>query len=189
MPCCKLNVFFTEFFHKKACRGILYEGELNDNMIIVCEKCHAINLYERFIWTCPKCLRKFRDIKNNSINNNNINISSDKYVNTNNYSNRNNINNNYKIINNIRNNINYINNTSNNESNNNYNYIYTTNNNIGIDKKKEKSSSVSKEDNSCYKYRIIIRFNRRSPYCNFLKSFWFCTIILTIIQKIYFIRL
>ena len=155
MPCCKLNVFFTEFFHKKACRGILYEGELNDNMIIVCEKCHAINLYERFIWTCPKCLRKFRDIKNNSINNNNINISSDKYVNTNNYSNRNNINNNYKIINNIRNNINYINNTSNNESNNNYNYIYTTNNNIGIDKKKEKSSSVSKEDNSCYKYRII----------------------------------
>ena len=73
MPCCKLNVFFTEFFHKKTCRGILYEGELNDNMIIVCEKCHAINLYERFIWTCPKCLRKFRDIKNNSINNNNKN--------------------------------------------------------------------------------------------------------------------
>ena len=49
MTCCKLNVFFTEFYHNKACRGILYEGELNDNMIVVCEKCQAINLYERFI--------------------------------------------------------------------------------------------------------------------------------------------
>ena len=64
LPCCKLNVFFVEFFHKKICRGILYEGELNDKMIIVCEKCHAINYYERFIWTCPKCLRKFKDINN-----------------------------------------------------------------------------------------------------------------------------
>ena len=67
LPCCKLNVFFVEFFHKKICRGILYEGELNDKMIIVCEKCHAINYYERFIWTCPKCLRKFKD--NNNLNN------------------------------------------------------------------------------------------------------------------------
>ena len=64
LPCCKLNVFFIEFFHKKICRGILYEGELNDKMIIVCDKCHAINYYERFIWTCPECLRKFQDINN-----------------------------------------------------------------------------------------------------------------------------
>jgi hypothetical protein len=61
MPCCDLNVYFTDFYHKKICRGILFEGELNDKMIIVCEKCHSINFHERFIWTCPNCGRKFRD--------------------------------------------------------------------------------------------------------------------------------
>ena len=61
VPCCKLNVFYTEFYHKKNCDGILYNGELNDVAIIVCEKCHAVNYYERFIWICPKCGNKFRD--------------------------------------------------------------------------------------------------------------------------------
>jgi len=67
VPCCKVNVFFTEFHHKKKCPGILYSGELNNDMIIVCDKCHAINFYDRFIWTCPKCGNKFRDDKENSI--------------------------------------------------------------------------------------------------------------------------
>ena len=62
MPCCELNVYLTDFYHKKICRGLLYEGELNDKMIIVCEKCNSINFHERFIWTCPKCGKKFRDI-------------------------------------------------------------------------------------------------------------------------------
>ena len=60
MACCQLNVFFTEFYHKKNCRGILYLGEINDELIVVCEKCQAINYYDRFIWTCPKCHTKFR---------------------------------------------------------------------------------------------------------------------------------
>ena len=64
LPCCDLNVYFTDFYHKKICRGILFEGELNDKMIIVCEKCKAINFHERFLWTCPKCGKKFRDIIN-----------------------------------------------------------------------------------------------------------------------------
>jgi hypothetical protein len=72
VPCCKVNVFFTEFHHKKKCPGILYSGELNNDMIIVCEKCHAINFYDRFIWTCPKCGSKFRDDKENSISDDNI---------------------------------------------------------------------------------------------------------------------
>ena len=49
VPCCSLNVYFTEFFHKKKCNGILYMGELNDDAIVVCDKCHAINFFERFI--------------------------------------------------------------------------------------------------------------------------------------------
>ena len=61
LPCCDINVYFTDFYHKKICRGILFEGELNDKMIVVCEKCHAVNFHERFIWTCPKCGKKFRD--------------------------------------------------------------------------------------------------------------------------------
>ena len=61
MPCCKLNVFFTNFYHKNSCRGILYVGELNNSLIIVCDKCHAINFYDRFIWTCPECGKRFRD--------------------------------------------------------------------------------------------------------------------------------
>ena len=64
VPCCKINVFFTEFYHKKKCPGVLYTGELNGDIIIVCEKCHAINYYDRFIWTCPKCGGKFSDEKN-----------------------------------------------------------------------------------------------------------------------------
>ena len=61
VPCCKVNIFFTEFHHKKKCDGVLYTGELNNEVIIVCEKCHAINFYERFIWICPKCGNKFKD--------------------------------------------------------------------------------------------------------------------------------
>jgi hypothetical protein len=67
ISCCDLNVYITDFYHKKICRGLLFEGELNGKMIIVCEKCHSINFYERFIWTCPKCGQKFRD-KMNRIN-------------------------------------------------------------------------------------------------------------------------
>ena len=73
MPCCKLNVFFTDFFHKIECDGLLYEMELNDKIIVACEKCKAINYYERFKWTCPKCGKRFRDKSSiaNNINNNN----------------------------------------------------------------------------------------------------------------------
>ena len=61
LPCCKINVFFTDFHHKNGCDGILYEGELDENKIVVCEKCKAINFFERFRWTCPKCGKRFKD--------------------------------------------------------------------------------------------------------------------------------
>ncbi len=66
LSCCpKINVYFQDFFHKKECKGILYLGELRNKLIIVCEKCKSINFYERFIWTCPNCGRRFRDRKSN----------------------------------------------------------------------------------------------------------------------------
>ena len=61
MPCCKINVYFTDFHHKLTCDGILYESELDDSKVIVCEKCKAINFYDRFNWTCPKCGKRFRN--------------------------------------------------------------------------------------------------------------------------------
>ena len=71
---CKLNVFFNEFNHSKSCDGILYESELDDNTIIVCEKCKMITYIDRFIWTCPKCKKKF---KNGIGDNNNCIINDD----------------------------------------------------------------------------------------------------------------
>ena len=71
---CKLNVFFTEFNHSRNCDGILYESELDDNTIIVCEKCKMITYIDRFIWTCPKCKKKF---KNGFGENNNLIINDD----------------------------------------------------------------------------------------------------------------
>ena len=73
MPCCRLNVYFTSFYHKKNCNGILYAGEYNNNLIIVCEKCKSINFYNSFVWTCPKCGKKFLDSKTKKINNPNDN--------------------------------------------------------------------------------------------------------------------
>ena len=58
---CKLNVYFTDFYHSNKCEGILYESELDDNAIIVCEKCKMITYIDRFIWTCPKCKKKFKN--------------------------------------------------------------------------------------------------------------------------------
>ena len=66
LSCCpKINVYFQEFYHKKECKGVLFLGELRNKIIIVCEKCKSINFYERFIWTCPNCGRRFRDRKSN----------------------------------------------------------------------------------------------------------------------------
>ena len=65
VPCCNLNTTCTDFYHKKTCHGLLYEGELDDNKIIVCEKCRAFNYYDRFQWTCPKCGKRFKTNLNN----------------------------------------------------------------------------------------------------------------------------
>ena len=84
LPCCKLNVFFTDFYHKKSCKGKLYQSEFNERIIIVCEKCQGINFIDRFKWTCPKCGKKFVD-KNNE---NNLSDKNNIKVNNNNEKNK-----------------------------------------------------------------------------------------------------
>jgi len=64
IPCCKDLIDFnkTEFYHGKNCPGILYFVESDEKLIVVCKACRAINWFSNFIWTCPKCKTRFRDI-------------------------------------------------------------------------------------------------------------------------------
>jgi hypothetical protein len=60
IPCCNLRVFDYVFFHKKNCDGELFQGEHNSLEIIVCSKCKMLSTFDNFIWTCPKCFKRFR---------------------------------------------------------------------------------------------------------------------------------
>ena len=86
VSCCKdIDVLTQSFFHKKDCKGLLYFGEYNSNIIIVCEKCKAINFLIRFIWTCPSCGIRFKDknISNNKDKINQKNLVSNEVINEN----------------------------------------------------------------------------------------------------------
>ena len=62
LSCCqKIKEKKAYFFHNKDCKGILYFGEFKKKIILVCSKCKAVNLYSKFIWTCPECGVHFRD--------------------------------------------------------------------------------------------------------------------------------
>ena len=63
IPCCKVKFKRFSFFHKDNCKGILYKGIICNNKIIVCSKCHAMNFYDKFIWTCPLCNKQFKSYK------------------------------------------------------------------------------------------------------------------------------
>lgn len=59
IPCCSTAIS-REIVHNKDCNGLLYLGELFDKPIIACEKCRAMNYFDKFTWTCPICFKKFR---------------------------------------------------------------------------------------------------------------------------------
>jgi len=66
---CNIDINSTQFFHKSTCNGVLYLGDYNDQKIVVCAKCDSMNIYEEFIWTCPKCFKRFKISKNNKNDN------------------------------------------------------------------------------------------------------------------------
>ena len=64
LPCCQnIDIKNATFYHKKDCRGILYFAEFHKRLIIICEKCKAVNNFGKFIWTCPECSLRFKDTK------------------------------------------------------------------------------------------------------------------------------
>ena len=64
LPCCKnLDIKTTCFYHKKDCNGVIYFAEFHKKLIIICEKCKAVNNFGKFIWTCPGCSLRFKDMK------------------------------------------------------------------------------------------------------------------------------
>ena len=64
LACCKnIDVKTASFYHKKECKGVIYFAEFHKKLIIICEKCKAVNNFGKFIWTCPGCSLRFKDMK------------------------------------------------------------------------------------------------------------------------------
>jgi hypothetical protein len=53
-----------KFTHKKECNGILYQGMLDNQKIVVCLKCSMLNFYNNHLWMCPLCKNKFKLVNN-----------------------------------------------------------------------------------------------------------------------------
>lgn len=54
------NLTYT---HKKECSGTLYQGLLYDRKVVVCSKCKTMNNFDKFVWTCPVCNKRFSSKK------------------------------------------------------------------------------------------------------------------------------
>lgn len=102
LPCCGDEVLNNAkkviFFHKPECKGEIYKAKIGKKEVIVCGKCKTITDYEKFNWTCPICLKRFRqklkaeekreEVINKNIENNNevSNNSKNNSSKSNNYS-------------------------------------------------------------------------------------------------------
>ena len=70
---CELDYSEINFFHKANCKGNLFFGELNNKKTVICDKCDSIGFYDGYIWTCPLCLKKTKNIiEKNDKNKNNL---------------------------------------------------------------------------------------------------------------------
>ena len=63
MTCCGITDKDIErymYTHKKECNGVLYEGKVNKDDVVVCSKCKEIKYKEQFEWMCPICKGKMK---------------------------------------------------------------------------------------------------------------------------------
>ena len=67
---CGRDISKTSFHHKRDCDGELLMSKLNNKEVVVCSKCHGMNFYSQYSWTCPLCDRKLKPKNMNSIMNN-----------------------------------------------------------------------------------------------------------------------
>jgi len=56
------EIFF--FKHSEKCKGNLYEGFYYRKKVVVCSECKTIGNYEKFIWECVFCKKKYKNKKN-----------------------------------------------------------------------------------------------------------------------------
>ena len=69
MSCdCKVNIESSTFYHKRECTGLLYKGIYQNKVVIVCSACRTANYSEYFLWTCPKCYKRFHSAYTNVAN-------------------------------------------------------------------------------------------------------------------------
>ena len=50
----------NNIFHKRDCNGKIYISYYNGRKIVVCSKCKAIVKYNKFIFECSECFKRFR---------------------------------------------------------------------------------------------------------------------------------
>ena len=80
IPCCmvsEVQLKTMKFMHKKECKGLLYEGILDNKKIVICLKCNMVDFYDNHFWLCPICKKKFCLYNNNFNNNYNYEENSD----------------------------------------------------------------------------------------------------------------
>ena len=57
---CGGDVSKATFYHKR-CGGELLMSKLNNKEVVVCSRCHGMNFYSQYSWTCPLCDRKIKN--------------------------------------------------------------------------------------------------------------------------------
>ena len=180
MACkCNIDINCYRFFHKSICKGELYLGEINGQKVVVCAKCDTLGLYEGYIWTCPKCMKRFKtkkrqgsvctklgliesnDEKNVTSSKNNRNLSeknNKKYVqiknNINDINNDLNDKNNYTLSNNDNNILNYLNDIKDSLMINNSNSINKIRMTTQTIKKKITNSFIDNKNNQLTNHKI-----------------------------------
>ena len=80
IPCCmvsEVQLKTMKFMHKKECKGLLYEGILDNKKIVICLKCNMVDFYDNHFWLCPICKKKFCLYNSNFNNNYNYEENSD----------------------------------------------------------------------------------------------------------------